>query len=157
MGINEFINIGSKIKQKRIEMGISQKDMAFKIDIPVSTYSNYENNYREPNGRILSRILSALDTNLKELLNDDDEIHRIINNINQGNDSNGLSKKLQALCTLMDSIDYTLEYMNDEYTIFNRVLGGLIVTEQELNQLEKDLIDYLEFSIEKIYKNRTES
>ena len=42
MGINEIIKVGNNIKKIRKEKNISQKDMAKKLNMPSSTYSNYE-------------------------------------------------------------------------------------------------------------------
>lgn len=55
MGINEFIQIGKQIKKLRIEKGYTQKEMSKITGIPYSTYSNYENNNREPNAEQLKK------------------------------------------------------------------------------------------------------
>ena len=47
-GINDYIRIGQKMKHIREMSGISQKDMAIKLGIAQSSYSNYENENREP-------------------------------------------------------------------------------------------------------------
>lgn len=68
MGINDFIKIGSRIKNLRIRKGISQKDMAEMLDIPRSTYSNYENDNREPSIETLEKIASILGINTSDLI-----------------------------------------------------------------------------------------
>lgn len=68
MGINQYIKIGSKIKKARVSKGIRQKDMARKLGLSVSTYSNYENNYREPKLDIVEKICNALDMTIDELM-----------------------------------------------------------------------------------------
>lgn len=68
MGINQYIKIGSKIKKARLSKGIRQKDMAEKLELSVSTYSNYENNYREPKLDIVEKICSILDMTIDELV-----------------------------------------------------------------------------------------
>ena len=68
MGINQYIKIGSKIKQARISKGIRQKEMAVKLGLSVSTYSNYENNYREPKLDIVEKICCILDMTIDELM-----------------------------------------------------------------------------------------
>ena len=68
MGINQYIKIGSKIKKARISKGIRQNDMAEKLELSVSTYSNYENNYREPKLDIVEKICSILDMTIDELM-----------------------------------------------------------------------------------------
>ena len=56
MGINDFIQIGSTIKELRKAKGISQKRKCLKLlDIPYSTYSNYENNNREPSADVIKK------------------------------------------------------------------------------------------------------
>ena len=60
MGVNEIIKIGNQIKAVRKARGISQRDFAKKLNIPVSTYSNYENNNREPDSETLIKIAAAL-------------------------------------------------------------------------------------------------
>lgn len=69
MGINEIIKVGNNIKKIRKERNISQKDMAKRLSMPSSTYSNYENNNREPNAQTLKKIASILNVDISELLN----------------------------------------------------------------------------------------
>lgn len=68
MGVNEYIKIGSRIKDLRKARGLSQKEMAQRTGIPYSTYSNYENNNREPSKGQLEKIASALGISEVELL-----------------------------------------------------------------------------------------
>ena len=68
MGINEIIQIGSKIKEFRKAKGITQKEMAKRLNIPYSTYSNYENNNREPNITQIEAIAKELEIDVLELL-----------------------------------------------------------------------------------------
>lgn len=77
MGINEFIQIGNQIKKMRVEKGYSQKEMSKITGIPYSTYSNYENNNREPNAEQLKKIAKALDASISELLSYDNMIGNI--------------------------------------------------------------------------------
>ena len=56
MGVNEFVQIGTKIKRARKNKGYSQKQMAQLCEMPYSTYSNYENNNREPGTEQLEKI-----------------------------------------------------------------------------------------------------
>lgn len=68
MGVNEIIQIGSKIKEFRKAKGITQKEMAKRLNIPYSTYSNYENNNREPNITQIEAIAKELEIDVFELL-----------------------------------------------------------------------------------------
>lgn len=68
MGINEIIKVGNNIKQLRKKAGLTQKDMGELLNIPCSTYSNYENNNREPKKQILIQIAEIFDVKLEDLL-----------------------------------------------------------------------------------------
>ena len=68
MGLNEIIKIGTRIKRIRIDKKMSQKSVAEQLGIPYSTYSNYENNNREPNYDTLKRIADILNVTIPYLL-----------------------------------------------------------------------------------------
>lgn len=68
MGINEYIKVGSLIKELRLSKGYTAKEFAKKIHVPYSTYSNYENNNREPSLDVLHKICDNLGVTIDELL-----------------------------------------------------------------------------------------
>lgn len=74
MGVNDFIKIGDRIKKIRQEKNIKQKEMAYFLDMPVSTYSSYENNHREPNKETIQKIAEILNVNIPFLIYGDDNI-----------------------------------------------------------------------------------
>lgn len=71
MGINDFVNIGSKIKKERIEKGLKQKEVAQQLGIPISTYANYENNHREPPKEIIQLLANLFDVPMYTFINVD--------------------------------------------------------------------------------------
>lgn len=68
LGINDFLKIGTNIKNIRLDRGYTQKEVAEMLGIPYSTYSNYENNNREPNFETIKQITEILDTSVDEIL-----------------------------------------------------------------------------------------
>lgn len=68
MGINDFINIGTKIKTARLAAGYKQKDFAELLEIPIPTLANYEGGKREPNKETIEKVLALLDISLDELI-----------------------------------------------------------------------------------------
>ena len=68
MGLNQVIKIGARIKQLRIKKGITQKKMADLCGITHSTYSNYENDNREPSLDVIQRIADKLDISVPDLM-----------------------------------------------------------------------------------------
>ena len=55
------------IKEKRIEMNISQKDMAYLIPLKASKYNKIENGKQEPSFFELGRICQILNININEI------------------------------------------------------------------------------------------
>ena len=71
MRLNDIIKIGDTIKKYRKQKNISQKEMSKILNIPYSTYSNYENNNRTPTTDILNKIAAALGITVNDLIKDD--------------------------------------------------------------------------------------
>lgn len=68
MGVNELVQIGTRIKELRLKRGLKQKELADKVQIPYSTFANYENNKREPNQEQIEKIADALGVTSYNLL-----------------------------------------------------------------------------------------
>lgn len=156
MGINEIIQIGTQIKQKRIEKGLSQKEMASYLGIPVSTYSNYENNYREPKAEIIKKIADKLEISVKELLNNEDASRKFIKNYVLGEFENEFSGVLGAINLLMKSLGCFIEAQDDKYLIYNPHYEAFLVPKEEITWLESEMKDYLLFRIDKLYEKHYE-
>ena len=95
MGVNDFIKIGDRIKQLRQEKKISQKDMSEMLGLKTSTYSNYENNYREPGAEIIIKIAEALDVTIPYLL--------------YGTEDEGAYTNFQAFIDYCSTLGYSIE------------------------------------------------
>ncbi len=90
-GLKEFLNIGGQIKEMRLLRGISQKDFAKSLGIPVSTYSNYENGNRMPDLETIKKICDALYMDFESLL--------FVTPIDDIYEDGNLSNKHKALLT----------------------------------------------------------
>lgn len=71
MGINEIAQIGNQIRKIRNEKGLTQKEVSKLAGISYSTYSNYENNNREPNLSQLEKIANALGCEVSDIYEHD--------------------------------------------------------------------------------------
>ena len=58
---------GKHLKSLRSEKNFSQKDIASELQIPVSTYANWEQGRREPCLADIIRLLAVLEVNATEL------------------------------------------------------------------------------------------
>lgn len=68
MRIGEYLQIGKKIKNARIQSGMSQSEMAKKLGLSNSAYSNYENSYSEPSVEIITKFCDILGITIPDLL-----------------------------------------------------------------------------------------
>jgi len=68
MGVNDYIHVGQKIKKARLSRGLSQKEMAALMELPISTYANYEADRREMSAGLISIAALLLDISLADLM-----------------------------------------------------------------------------------------
>lgn len=67
MRISHYLELDKKMKNLRVASGMSQKDMAAKLDLSVPSYSNYENGYSEPPMEILQNFCEILNVSVSDL------------------------------------------------------------------------------------------
>lgn len=58
------MTIGEKIKELRIKYNLTQKEVSETLNIKQNSYSNYENNKREPDINTLIKIANIFNTSL---------------------------------------------------------------------------------------------
>lgn len=68
MRLSEYLEVGKKMKTARTNAGISQRDMALKLSLTNSSYSNYENGYSEPPAEVIIKFCEILEISLEDLL-----------------------------------------------------------------------------------------
>lgn len=168
MGINDLINIGARIKKLRKEKGIKQKEMAEKINIPSTTYSNYENGHREPPPDVVISVAEVLGVEVEELLGLNDLKRTLEKTINTMDikikrdkeflDSQiiwSMKKKLETLGfnLLFVEIEGDSEYVQAIIETQNRVFN---VTPDELSYIDRVTNDFLLFQLKQIKKGKEE-
>ena len=73
MRLSEYLEVGRKMKTARTNAGISQRDMAKKLALSNSSYSNYENGYSTPDIYTLCKLAVIFDITLDELVEFEEE------------------------------------------------------------------------------------
>ncbi len=68
MKLSEYLEVGKKMKTARTNAAVSQRDMAKKLGLSNSAYSNYENGYSEPPAEIIVKFCDILHISLDYLL-----------------------------------------------------------------------------------------
>jgi transcriptional regulator with XRE-family HTH domain len=64
----EKLTFANRLRQEREKLGLMQKDMAQKLDIPPNTYNGYETGKRSPNLEVAKHISDTLDISVDYLL-----------------------------------------------------------------------------------------
>ena len=67
------MNIGTKIKECRQQLGLTQKELADRCELTKGYISQLENDLTSPSIATLSDIIDALGTTLKEFFNEEEE------------------------------------------------------------------------------------
>ncbi|MGX4600292.1 helix-turn-helix domain-containing protein [Faecalimicrobium sp. JNUCC 81] len=68
MSFDEKLIFSNRLRQERERLGLMQKDMAQKLDVPPNTYNGYETGKRSPNLEVAKHISDTLDISLDYLL-----------------------------------------------------------------------------------------
>lgn len=79
MGINDFLQIGDRFKFYRKKAHLTQLQMAEKLNIPRSTYANYESNKREPTSDIIIKFCNLFNIAPSTILASNSYSSEIIN------------------------------------------------------------------------------
>ena len=91
------------LRNAREGRDLSQKEMAKRLSIPVTTYRNYENTLREPSYDVLAKICEVLNISADELLDVNSDNANYINLF-----SKIKSLDMQKLTTLKTFVDFLI-------------------------------------------------
>lgn len=164
MGVNDIIKVGSNIKMIRKDKKMSQKDMAKILNIPCSTYSNYENNNREPSAELLKKIAEILDVNINDLLSLNAKDKKSTNSDRYLSDNGStieIIEKLIKLCEfnikfnefpnnndgIQESLKLAIKNNAIPLTYISNGSGTLNLTNEEFMKLTDKVLRYVKFEL----------
>lgn len=167
MGVNDIIKVGSNIKMLRKEKKMSQKDMAKMLNIPCSTYSNYENNNREPSAKLLKEIAYILNVDVSDLLSiniKEKKFHDFDKYLSDDSNTIEIIEKLIKLCEfnikfnefsnnnygLEESIKLAIKNNTIPLTYISNENGTLNLTNAEFMQLTDKVMNYVKLELNKL-------
>ncbi|MDO4338055.1 MAG: helix-turn-helix transcriptional regulator [Eubacteriales bacterium] len=133
MGVNELVQIGTRIKQLRKEKGLKQKEVADKAQIPYSTFANYENNKREPSQKQIKKIADALGVSEYDLLGVPEHVDIT-------------EEKFIKACQWLEDADINIDPPNEDDGIQQYYLHSGFGIDCKLDEI--DIIDLVETSIQ---------
>lgn len=129
-----------KIKEFRKAKGLTQQEMAKKLGLALSTYTNYENGYRQIPNNILVQLESMMGLSASVILNaststEQNEINNGIIQFLSKIEQFDKYKHEEALRILDSLIDYANTLVEDEskFNIRNKNLDGLLTMMSRLN------------------------
>ena len=99
----------NRLKQLRTEHGLSMREVANRINVPYTTYVNYEKGVRDPSTEVLGKLAKFFETTVDYLLGISDNVS--VNNFKLPEieeTDNGLVFSFEKW------IDMDLEYINDQ-------------------------------------------
>ena len=67
------MQLGSYIKSRRLNIGLTHKQLAEKMDTTVTTISKWENNHVEPGWRNFIKLCEVLSLNINDFIGKDVE------------------------------------------------------------------------------------
>ena len=154
MGLNKLIEIGNIIKKYRKQLNLTQEQMATKLNIPRSTYANYENNTREANTETLFKISDVLGINVFSLIK---EANTLCSN---SEDVSKLKRHLPFLNVdlmkmIIEDMDNDAEFLNcnlrenDYISLLHAVKSTLKITIADLSLKNSDALKH-ELEIERL-------
>ena len=96
------MNIGEQIKTKRTAIGMTQQDLADRLNVSRSAISNWETNKNYPDLQTIVQISEELDVSLDTLLKGDaDVVEKIANDTNENKKLRLRTKKLIGVIAVL--------------------------------------------------------
>lgn len=137
-----YDDIAARIKNRRLELGLSLQDVAENMDISKSTLQRYETGkiHNLPL-RQLAPLAKALDTTPDWLLGWSDDITR-----------NGNTVVDIELHSLLSLLGYEIQcYTNGKKINFYKpFMGGGPITREEYQQLKENIYSYIRYNADKL-------
>ena len=101
-------NFSENMKKRRVELSLSQKELASIVGVSVRTIQNYENKKTIPTSAIMESVSMALDIGLEQMFDD-----------NESNIKVSLVEKLEKIDIekinyLVMNINFSIEELNKE-------------------------------------------
>ena len=96
------MNIGEQIKARRIEIGMTQQDMADRLAVSRSAISNWETGKNYPDLQIIVQISEELNISLDALLKGDTNVvEKIANDTNESKKLREKAKQLKGVIAVL--------------------------------------------------------
>ncbi|EMG9620941.1 helix-turn-helix transcriptional regulator [Listeria monocytogenes] len=144
-----FNNFSKNMRNKRLELKMSQKKLAQIVGVSAKTIQNYENRNTVPNSVVMEAIATALGLSLEKIVDDDENIKRKLQIAEYLDymDNNGVYyRQLEGLYIvgiIYDKVDFKKRVANgiEEEELDTILKGDLDITKEEKIELIEFMFD----------------
>ena len=152
-------NFSENMKKRRVELSLSQKELASIVGVSVRTIQNYENKKTKPTSAVMESISIALDMGLEKMIDDNENNNKIpladiLEKIENNSKYEFILEELNITNKLFDIIDLKKRRaMNNlPENVLNNTLGGKldISYDEKFNLVQAKLQQELDFEIKKL-------
>ena len=152
-------NFSKNMRKRRIELGLSQKELAKKVGVSFRTIQNYENKKTTPTSAVMEAISIALGMGLEKLINNNEssnkiQLAEILEKIENNSTYEFILEDLNISNKLFDIIDLKKrrETNNLPENVLNNTLGGdlNISYDDKYNLVQAKLQQELNFEMKKL-------
>lgn len=144
-----------KLINTRVKKGLTKADMSRKLEIPYTSYQNYENG-REPKIEMIQKIAKVLEVPYTDLL-EDFPMNEMEKGFLSYADEITKKRKIYDIDHRLQKLGYNLALVMDENIHTSKIyVDGISIdiTDDELIALEKDSDDYLKFKLIELRNNK---
>lgn len=127
----KYSSLGFNIRERRKELGLTQKELAKKVGVSFRTIQNYENGITPPSLYIIEKIALALEVSVETLISqykfdNNFSVQQILVKVTQDKEYKSKVDNLILTDIIFDIVDLEIRYQNNKLDeiVLDKSLGG---------------------------------
>lgn len=127
----KYSSLGFNIRERRKELGLTQKELAKKVGVSFRTIQNYENGITPPSLYIIEKIALALEVSVETLISqykfdNNFSAQQILEKVTQDKEYKSKVDNLILTDIIFDIVDLEIRYQNNKLDeiVLDKSLGG---------------------------------
>lgn len=127
----KYSSLGFNIRERRKELGLTQKELAKKVGVSFRTIQNYENGITPPSLYIIKKIALALEVSVETLISqykfdNNFSAQQILEKVTQDKEYKSKVDNLILTDIIFDIVDLEIRYQNNKLDeiVLDKSLGG---------------------------------
>ena len=127
----KYSSLGFNIRERRKQLGLTQKELAKKVGVSFRTIQNYENGITPPSLYIIEKIALALEVSVETLISqykfdNNFSAQQILEKVTQDKEYKSKVDNLILTDIIFDIVDLEIRYQNNKLDeiVLDKSLGG---------------------------------